>query len=139
MNRNAPATAHLAPIGDRQSNALQCNGAGWAFFTNNRPAGQKQDKMLEIIILLMTPLLAIINGWTLHLLWDWFVVESIGLPPIAITHAIGIGLIVRYLTHQQLHDDSDISTKKQLAKAVIDAFMHPLFVLFIGYIVTWFM
>jgi hypothetical protein len=45
---------------------------------------------------------AIINGWVLSLLWLWFIVGIFGLPALSIPQAIGISLIVGFLTPQAI-------------------------------------
>ena len=46
---------------------------------------------------------SIFNGYALSVLWGWFVVPVFGLPQISIVPAIGIAIVVSYLTYQ-MHD-----------------------------------
>ena len=40
------------------------------------------------------------SGYVLTILWAWFVVPTFGLPPLALAPAIGLAVVVSYLTHQ---------------------------------------
>jgi hypothetical protein len=39
-----------------------------------------------------------LNGFTISLMWGWFVVPALGAPAISIMQALGLGLLVSYLT-----------------------------------------
>ncbi len=41
----------------------------------------------------------LLNGWALHLLWLWFIVPIFNLPALSIGQAIGLGMIVSFLTY----------------------------------------
>lgn len=45
-------------------------------------------------------LAAIMKGWALSVMWGWFIVPLFKLPAMSIPQAIGIGMIVSYLTNQ---------------------------------------
>ena len=40
------------------------------------------------------------SGYVLTILWGWFVVPTFGMPPLALVPAIGLAVVVGYLTHQ---------------------------------------
>lgn len=70
---------------------------------------------ISSIMLILTVFL---RGWALSVLWGWFVVKQFGLPPIGIPLAIGLSLIVSYLTcdmgqvlHRQREDKREWSEK----------------------------
>lgn len=41
---------------------------------------------------------AILDGWVLKTLWNWFMVTTFGLVELRIASALGIALVIRYLT-----------------------------------------
>lgn len=76
--------------------------------------------------------IAILRGFALSYLWQWFI-TPFGLPELGIAHAIGISMIVGFLTYQ--HNGSEEANKGVLAVT----FLSPLMALFFGYIVHSFM
>ena len=50
---------------------------------------------------------AIFNGFVLAKFWDWFVVPVFHLPRLSIPVALGIGVMVTFLAHNQLHDEPE--------------------------------
>ena len=89
--------------------------------------------------LLLTAVSMAFNGYVLTILWDWFVVPFFGIDSLSIPSAIGIAMIVRYLTHQrEAHDDKE-KVMDKLGEAFIYAIIMPLFVLFAGWVVALFM
>ena len=85
---------------------------------------------------------SIINGYVLTVLWDWFMVPTFGLPHLSLAPAIGMALVVSYLTHQSIpssekEDKEDIGLT--IAKAVFRSVAYPALVLLFGGIVHSFM
>ena len=74
----------------------------------------------------------IINGFVIAKLW-WFIVP-IGLEPIGMAQAIGIGIIISMLTEQ--HVPSDKNESKWMP--FIRMYLTPFMALLAGWIVTWF-
>lgn len=88
---------------------------------------------------------AVLNGWVLSMLWVWFIVPF-GVFPLSIAHAVGLSLVIRFLTfHANIKDmiegqlDDDDTKAKKLAGALGMTFIFPLLVLFMGWVVTKFM
>lgn len=52
--------------------------------------------------LVFLPIVALVEGAGLSLLWAWFIVPTFGLPALTITRAIGIALLVTTLFGQTL-------------------------------------
>ena len=76
---------------------------------------------------------SVLNGWALSILWLWFLVPF-GLPVLSIPQAIGIAMVVNYLTYQYIkNNDKDWGT------ALVAALARPFVALGIGYIVTLFL
>lgn len=62
--------------------------------------------MLELTVLLaMFGLIAvgyIWSGYILKILWGWFIVPIFGMPALQLAPAIGLAIVVGYLTHQYI-------------------------------------
>ncbi len=83
---------------------------------------------------------AIFNGYALSVLWGWFVVPTFGAPALDVVPAIGIALVVGYMTHQMREKKKDEQSFKQIiAHGTAYAIIKPSFALFTGWIVHLFM
>lgn len=83
---------------------------------------------------------AICNGYALSILWGWFVVPVFGLPQLTVVSAIGIAMIVSYLTREidgEKNKDKGFGAK--MLEGTIVAVLKPSFALLFGYIVHSFM
>lgn len=81
------------------------------------------------------------SGYALSVLWGWFIVDRFpGTPTLGIASAIGIAMIVRYLTYQDVpENDSKKSSKERIITAAAWSFARPLFALVFGAIVRMFL
>lgn len=79
-------------------------------------------------------LAALIRGWVLSFLWDWFLVP-LGLPAIGFWHSVGICLMVAFLTY---HYYNFQRSQPNLNEALIYVF-SPLAVLGIGWVIHFLM
>lgn len=62
--------------------------------------------------------LAALNGWAVHVLWAWFAVP-LGAPAVTHGQAIGLALLVSYMTHvMRPESDDDEPVKAILTRAV---------------------
>lgn len=90
-----------------------------------------------LIMLALSPLTSIIRGLVLCKLWDWFMVPSLGLPHLRIPFALGLSLIVNFLTfHYQKEEEKEPS--EQIATYILCTVVMPIFVLGFGWIYTLF-
>ena len=89
--------------------------------------------MLVLTTVLIVVCGAILNGWTLSILWSWFFVSVLGLPELTIAQAIGVSLTINFLTAKA--NDLHCDTKDALAHM----FVQPLVALGIGLVVRSFM
>ena len=101
-------------------------------------------KILGVLVLagVVFVLSPILHGWALSLLWGWFFVPTLGLPSLSIVQAIGVSIVVSFLTARYAAtDDKDKGKDKweKFAQAIIYAVLHPLAVVGIGYVVRGFM
>lgn len=83
------------------------------------------------IVLVLTVFL---RGWAFSVLWGWFVVKQFDLPAISIPLAIGISLIVSYLTYdtaqalQRQREDKREWSEKTMESFVVGVIAPPIFV-----------
>jgi hypothetical protein len=98
----------------------------------------KENKM-EIVLglLLVVSFLAfvivvasVLNGFTLTVLWDWFIVPTFHLASLTIPQAIGLGMVISFLTYSANSKDGEVDWKVSLAR-------YPI-ILGIGYIIQLF-
>jgi hypothetical protein len=93
-------------------------------------------------VVILIAVSSIFNGYALSVMWGWFMVPVFQLPQLTVAPAIGIALVVGYLTKQyddNSSDDKDKSFGYVLFKSTVIAFVRPLFALLFGYIVHLFM
>ena len=82
---------------------------------------------------------AIMNGWVLSILWSWFVIPIFGVPTLSIPLAIGFSLTVGMLAGKNSAPKNEKKSTTEVAGELIGAaFLTPLFVLFLGYIIKMF-
>jgi hypothetical protein len=68
---------------------------------------------------------AVVTGFILVRLWDWFVVSLFALPQLTIAQAIGLSLIVGFLKTHELKDSEEIN-RKTAAEIFIMAFSRTI-------------
>ena len=84
---------------------------------------------------------AIWSGYVLTCLWGWFVVPTFALPPLTLAQAIGVSLIVGYLTNKYLpkQDNQENGIKlddlDDIERAVDHVIFPPAFALLAGLLV----
>lgn len=81
------------------------------------------------------------SGWVLVKLWHWFVVPTLGFHDLRIPYAIGLSLIVKYLTMEPniKKPDEKQSATQLLFEGVGVALMKPAVALLVGWIVQLFL
>jgi hypothetical protein len=90
-------------------------------------------EILVVIILVVAIIAALIlvRGFVFYKLWSWFL-TPLGLPEIGLAHAIGVGLVITYMTHQIMPADEKDRSGERLAYTLIGT----LLVLAIGWIIS---
>jgi len=79
---------------------------------------------------------AIFNGYALSVLWGWFIVKTFSLPALTIPTAIGVAMVVSYLTvHLDTSKEDNKSAGEKLFACIIWAIVKPSFALAMGWIV----
>jgi putative flippase GtrA len=80
-----------------------------------------------------------LNGYVLSVLWGWFFIPVLQFPAIGIVQAIGISIIISYLTHQQdSYEDRSKTVEDKIIGALAFSALRPLLALFFGWIVRMF-
>ena len=86
-------------------------------------------------LLLLVPMLAlflavgtIVNGYTLHLLWLWFMTPILGLPALTIGQAIAVSMVVSFITYQYIPSPKETKDDEWLSCVGL-IFVKPLIVL----------
>lgn len=82
---------------------------------------------------------SLLNGWVLTKLWSWFIVPVFSAPQLSIPAAIGLYLVVSFITHQYIKDEEDEEFILKTARAFGFSTFRPLVALLIGYIVKMWM
>jgi hypothetical protein len=81
-------------------------------------------------LFIVFPLGILLSGWTITVLWDWFVVTTFKLAPLTIAQGLGLSLVLGYFTHQSQYN------KEQTAGEVFaQCFTKPLVFLALGWII----
>jgi len=90
--------------------------------------------ILEFFMLLVVS--SILKGYVLSILWGWFIVPVFSLPELTVVSAIGIAIVVSYLTHQYNENKGE---GKSFDKRIAIIILRPFFVLLFGWVVHLFM
>ncbi len=94
----------------------------------------------SIVVVILMVVSSIFNGYALSVLWGWFMVPTFGLPELSIAPAIGIAIVISYLTHQvNAKKDDGESFGKKMVRGIVLTTLEPSFALLFGYIVHLFM
>jgi hypothetical protein len=81
----------------------------------------------------------IIGGFVMMKIWQWFAVPVFGVQQIALVPAIGIGLLISFLTHQHIPQPEGREISKVIGESIGEAVLYPIIVLFFGWVVSLFM
>ena len=93
------------------------------------------EKILGVCLL--TAIIAILNGYVLSVLWGWFMAPIFGLPNLSIVSAIGVTIVIGYITKQPDNyvEEWWLNFDENIATGAINAIVAPLFALFFGWVV----
>lgn len=86
--------------------------------------------LFSVLMIVMWVPVAIFQGYSLVLLWQWFIIP-IGVPILTLKSAIGVSLIINLLTAHL----NEISTKQEILDHAFYWFVGQLLILSAGYIV----
>lgn len=84
---------------------------------------------------------SLLNGWSLSVLWGWFVAPTFGLPGLTIAQGLGISLIISFFTQDLKQEKAGEGKDKTEAiiYAILSVVIKPLVFLGIGLIYLQFM
>jgi hypothetical protein len=96
---------------------------------------------LAVIALLITPLGIIWSGYALTILWEWFIVSTFGIASLTIPVAVGIAIIINYLTkgYSGNEPEDTRTSEEKIIFSIVVAVLKPAFALLFGWVITWFM
>lgn len=87
-----------------------------------------------IFILLL--LSSLINGWALSILWAWFIVPVFSIPALSLGQAIGVAMVVSFLTWQHIDaKSSDESGAVKFVTALMLTVGRPVFAVLFGMVI----
>lgn len=73
-----------------------------------------------------------LKGVALQMLWGWFIIPIFHLPPLSLLQAIGVAMVVGFLTKQHIPTSKEPGAKKEL---ILHIFIQPIAAMAIGYII----
>lgn len=96
--------------------------------------------LFGILGVVATAVIVIYKGFILSVLWGWFIVPVFGLPALPVVAAIGINLVISFLTYQPIESKSENGdAMSAIGKAINAGILYPTIILFMGWIVHLFM
>ena len=81
----------------------------------------------------------ILRGYTLSIMWGWFIVTTFAIVPISVPAAIGINILAALFTKTPKRIDKDKSREDDVMYNIIVSMLWSVIALAVGYAVTKFM
>lgn len=95
---------------------------------------------LIVYIFIIAPISIAWSGYALSILWGWFFVPAFGAPSLSVPGAIGVALVVSYMTAQiKTSNKDECGAHEEILREVVIALFRPAMALLFGWIVTKFM
>jgi hypothetical protein len=91
--------------------------------------------LLIFLVIIIIPLSTLINGFAVMKLWNWFIPSIFELRHIGLVQAMGLALVVRYLTYVVRHEHDERDTDEKLMSSIIGAVVVPAIGLALGWII----
>lgn len=91
---------------------------------------ESKDGMTAFVMMLLIVPVSLLNGWALIKLWAWFIVPVFRCPQLTVWTAVGIVLVVRFLTSSVNPED-----KRSPIYIIVYSIVSPLFSLGFGAII----
>lgn len=91
-------------------------------------------------VVAMMVISSLLRGYALSVLWGWFMVPTLGLPALSVVQAIGIAIVISFLTYQ--YNDCQKKEKsfgETVGQASVMAVVYPLGALLFGWVIHQFM
>jgi hypothetical protein len=82
----------------------------------------------------------VLHGWTLTVLWAWFVVPTFRMAALGIAPALGLSMLIGYLTRQDINIEAPERTNgERLGRFIALALVAPALTLGMAWVVHLFM
>ena len=91
-----------------------------------------------VLSILIIGLSCLWSGYALSVLWGWFVVGTFGLPQLTINTAIGLAMLVSYMTQPYDNKKTDRSPEEALMHVACTGAVNPAVALGLGWVVRLF-
>jgi len=90
--------------------------------------------------LIVTPLVSVLYGWVLSIMWNWFMVGAFGVPTLSIVYAVGVAMTIKLITYQsdikaKTEEEEEEDIRMRFVEGVSMAVGMPLLILLFGWIV----
>ena len=85
-------------------------------------------------LFIAVPLIVLLKGFVLSVLWGWFAVTTFGLPELSIPTAIGVAMLAVFLVQHPWRKPEESTPSERIGRAV----GYNLFALLFGWIVQLF-
>ena len=83
---------------------------------------------------------AIFRGYVMSMMWSWFIIPTFELPELSIVSAIGIALLIAFLTKEvDVNEVQKEDLGKRISKGIVMGLAKSSAVLSFGYIIHLFM
>lgn len=93
--------------------------------------------LVLVYLFVLVPLGVMWSGYALAKLWSWFLVPALGVPPLSIPAAIGLSIVVSYMTYQKsTNTDEDKDTTERVIKDTVILALKPAVALGFGWVVA---
>lgn len=98
-------------------------------------------KYIGYIVTTLTSLVvcSVWSGYALSILWGWFIVPAFSLPSLSVVYAIGLAMVVSFLTQRADLKKDDREYGEILLVGTIYSLLKPATALGLGYVLTLFM
>ena len=80
-----------------------------------------------VIVIAIFLIGATVNGYVLVTLWKWFMVPTFKLPPLTTVQALGMALLISYLTRHDMSDIKKADNNDGYATRLLKSFIKTLF------------
>jgi putative Mn2+ efflux pump MntP len=93
--------------------------------------------MVAIFLVLETVFIigiySVLNGWVLTILWNWFIIPVFHLPQLTIVQAIGVVMVIGYLTKEvDINKEEKGTPKERLWKSLGVASIETIYSFILG-------
>lgn len=99
--------------------------------------------MVLFVAIPAAAIIVILRGWILKIMWGWFMTPIFHIPQITTVQAIGIAVVIGFLTEQphksQKIPESNKERLRMIGKAFLSGIIYASFSLIMGWVAHFFM